>query len=204
MMSTLLLAFLLLDTPVAAATPSPGASPSPSPAAAPSAAPRKRETIAEAAARQSPARKKTPPPAKVLTNDDLDKARDGGAAVSVLAGDGEGPVGGDTSAGEGFIEVVHTEELTWRERAKPIHERIKEALAGIEQTELRLAQLRDHLRPGDAMQPFQLQEREAEIKAETERLDQFRLNAATSRQALADLEDEARRAGVPQAWLTQP
>ncbi len=204
-MSALLLAVLLLETPPAtmSASPTP-ASPTPSPS--PSPKPKKRETLAEAAAKQPPASKKTPPPAKVLTNEDLDKAREGGAAVSVLAGEGAEPAPDEgVSAGERVVsERAPTEEESWRARAQPVHAQLKAALALVEQSELRLAQLRDNLRPGDPMSPFQLQAREEEIKEETERLEQARANAAAARQALTDLQDEARRAGIPARWLEQP
>ena len=204
-MSTLLLALFLLDTPKAVASPSPAPSPSPSPAvAAPS---RKRETIAEAAARRGAAAGKKPAPAKVLTNEDLDKAREGGAAVSVLAGDGVEPPPMDSGSASDVVTpapAMSDEERSWRERSKEAHGYVAQSQQRIEEAELKLAQLRDNLRPGSPMDPNQQQTREAEIQAATNDLEEARLALAAARQRLSDLEDEARRASIPAGWLSQP
>lgn len=202
-MPTLLLALILLDTPPSPAPPSP----------APAIAEKKRQTLAEVAAKGAPARKKGAP-AKVLTNEDLDKARAGGAAVSVLAADGVEPVGGGggsegsdrtSSSNElGIVEEVSRDEATWRQRAEAARMRITEAQAVVAQGEQRLAGLRNDVAPDDPMNPFRQQTRETEIKAEAERLEEARAQVALARQALSDLEDEARRAAIPPGWLREP
>lgn len=196
-MSALLLALLLLAEPPA--------SPPPSPQPAPS--DRKRVKLAEAGKRAA-ARKKAPSP-KVLTNEDLEKARDGGAAVSVLAVDGvePAPAGSEnnpiTSSELEPTDTVPRDEATWRQRAEAARMRITDAEAVVRQAEQRLAELRSDVAPEDPMNPFRQQAREAEIKAEMERLDAARAEVAAARQALSDLEEEARRSSIPPGWLRE-
>ena len=81
--------------------------------------------------------------------------------------------------------------------------RITEAQAVVAQGEQRLAGLRNDVAPDDPMNPFRQQTRETEIKAEAERLEEARAQVALARQALSDLEDEARRAAIPPGWLRE-
>jgi hypothetical protein len=198
-MSALLLAVLLLGDPPAAPPPSPE----------PLAADKKREKTAEAKAKRVPAKKT--PPAKVLTNDDLEKARQGGAAVSMLAADGVEPapvdVGSPTTSDPGGGDVTEKEprtETNWRREAEASRSRITNAVELVEQIEQRLALLRNDLQPQDPMNPFREQTRQAEIKAETERLEEARARLAAARQHMSDLEEEARKAGAPPGWLREP
>jgi hypothetical protein len=157
-------------------------------------------------AKRTPAAGKKAPPAKVLTNEDLDKARQGGAAVSVLAADGvePAPVSEERfNSEDGSTNSVAQDEATWRQRADAARQRIAEADANITQAEQRLAELRSDIGGEDVMNPFRQQNREAEIKAQSELLDAARAEAAAARQAMSDLEDEARRASVPPGWLRE-
>lgn len=200
-MSALLLAVFLLGEPPATTPASPQ----------PAAADKKRVTPAEAAKRA--AAKKKAPPAKVLTNEDLDKARKGDAAVSVLAADGvepaqePAPAGSEgnpvnTNEGESTDEVPN-DEATWRQRAEAARQRITDAEVAVSQAEQRLAELRSDIAPEDPMNPFRQQTREAEITAQMEQLEAARAEVVAARQALSDLEDEARRASIPPGWLRE-
>jgi hypothetical protein len=205
-MSTLLLASFLVvvqPSPSPSPSPSPGASPSPRPSPSPVSA--RRATLAEVAARKPPAAKKSPP-AKVLTNDDLDKARTGDAPVSVLSVDGVEPPEGDrpVMTEGGVVPDAVQDEATWRQRAEAARAVLKDATGLVEAHEQRLAELRDDVNPEDPMNPFRQQTREAEIIAATERLETSRAEVAAARQALSDLEDEARRQRVPPGWLREP
>ena len=208
-MSALLLAVFLLGDPPAATPASPNPvspSPSPVPAAVPSPAPdAKRDKSLGAVAQRTTAGKKGAAP-KVLTNDDLDKARQGGAAVSVLAADGvePAPVSEDRfNSEDGTTNAVVQDEATWRQRADVARMRIADADANVTQAELRLAELRSDLTADDSMNPFREQNRAGEITAQMERLDAARAEAAAARQAMSDLEDEARRSSVPPGWLRE-
>ncbi len=199
-MPTLLLALILLDTP-----PSPSKAPA---SPAPAASAKKRETLAEVAARR-PASGKKAPPAKVLTNDDLEKARAGGAPVSVLAADeftaGPARAGNPEASDElGSAESVPKDEASWRQRAEAARMRSTDAATAVSQAEQRLGELRSDVAPEDPMNPFRQQAREAEIKAEMERLEAARAEVGAARQAVSDLEEEARKAGIPPGWLREP
>ena len=208
-MPALLLAILLLGEPPAA-TPASPAPPSPAPASpAPPAPDAKRDRSLGAVARRTPAAGKKAAPAKVLTNEDLDKARQGGAAVSVLAVDGVAPdapgsEGNPITSNEGELtDAVPRDEATWRQRADAARARIAEAEAVVASAEQRLAELRSDVAPEDPMNPFRQQAREADIKNETARLEAARADVAAARQAFSDLEDEARRASIPPGWLRE-
>jgi hypothetical protein len=194
-MSALLLAIFLLDGPPATAPASP----------APAASDAKRDkSLGAAAAKRAPGKKKAPP--KVLTNDDLDKARQGDAAVSVLAGDGADPGSEGNPVTSSELEPADSiprDEATWRQRADAVRMRISQAEAEVTQGEQRLTELRNDLMPEDPMNPFRQQTRDAEIKAQTERLEAARAELAAARQSMSDLEDEARRASIPPGWLRE-
>lgn len=200
-MSALLLAILLLGEPPAA-TPA-----SPAPASpAPPALDAKRDKSLGAVAKRTPAARKKAPPAKVLTNEDLDKARQGGAAVSVLSADGVEPAPvseGRFNSEDDTTDAVPQDEATWRQRADAARARIAEAESIVRSAEQRLAELRSDVAGEDVMNPFRQQAREADIKVETERLDAARAEVAAARQAMSDLEDEARRASIPPGWLRE-
>jgi hypothetical protein len=200
-MSALLFAVILLAEPPATTPASP----------APPAAEAKPDKSLAGAAKKA---RKGAPAAKVLTNEDLDKARAGGAAVSVLAAEGgqaatpseggsadENPNldGGDANA------AVPKDEATWRQRADAARARITDAAAIVASAEQRLAELRSDIAPdtADPQNPFRMQTRESEVKVETERLESSRAELAAAKQALTDLEDEARRASIPPGWLRE-
>jgi DNA repair exonuclease SbcCD ATPase subunit len=156
------------------------------------------------ARRTTAANKKTPP--KVLTNDDLEKSRQGGAAVSVLAADGVAATSERNAVTSSELEpqdVVAKDEATWRPRADAARMRIAEADANLTQAEQRLAELRSDLTADDTMNPYREQNRAAEISTQMERVDASRAEAAAARQAMSDLEDEARRASIPPGWLRE-
>lgn len=199
-MSTLLLAVLLLSEP-RATTP---VSPAPASPVPPSPAPKAKEAKPAKgveAAKASPAPKNTPP-AKVLTNDDLEKAREGGAAVSVLKVEGIDAPPMDVAGAE--VTEASAAQTTWRLRAQSTRTRISDAEARVADLEERLAALRNDMQPSNAMTAFREQERQAAIQARTEELEAARALLASARQAMADLEEEARKESVPPGWLREP
>ena len=55
--------------------------------------------------------------------------------------------------------------------------------------------------PTNVQDPNRLQSRDRELREAMDSLDATRSAADTARKALADLEEEARRAGVPPGWV---
>jgi hypothetical protein len=106
-----------------------------------------------------------------------------------------GPASAESSAGE----------LGWRARAREHREAIKNLEKEIARLEAKLEDLNLDRQPSpaDALDPNRLQNREAQ-KAETrDELEAARGGLAQARQALEDLEAEARKAGVPYGWLEE-
>jgi hypothetical protein len=191
-MCTLLLTLLLLaDAPATAPSPSP----SPSPGA---------KAVKRGAPPAKPAPEGRKPPARVMTNEDLEKTREGGAAVSNLKIEGLEEPPAEAAPAEGEADASGApKESVWRARADAARQRIADADAAIARIEAHLGELRDDRSGQDAMNPNREQARQAQIAAETENLATARADAAAAREALAELEDEARKAGVPPGWLRE-
>ena len=139
----------------------------------------------------------------MLTNDDLEKTREGGAPVSNLKI--EGLEGAEEIAVDpaGTLSAAQTEEAGWRSRADAARARLAQANALVAGIEARIVQLREDRTQGDAMNPNREQSRQAEITAEMENLASAQEGVAAARQAMAELEEEARKASVPPGWLRE-
>jgi hypothetical protein len=140
----------------------------------------------------------------VLTNEDLEKTREGGAAVSNLKIEGLEDGGGELALDPpGTPTAAQMEEASWRGRADAARSRLAEATAIVAGIEAKIVALREDRGVDDPMNPNRLQAREAEIASETEKLAAAQEVVTAARQALADLEEEARKAGVPPGWLRE-
>jgi hypothetical protein len=150
------------------------------------------------------------PPAKVYTDEDLKKARESEAgAVTVLPENGNLESG---SASSGDDEVASGEEgrpaggrrrteTYWRDRAARARNAVEEADAKVKDLEGRIAALRNDMNPVNTQDPNRLQSRDRELREAIDALDAARVSADAARKALADLEEEARRAGAMPGWL---
>jgi hypothetical protein len=153
---------------------------------------------------------KPPATVKVYTDEDLKKARESEAgAVTVLPENGN-LEGGAASSGDDD-EVVSGEgrpvggrrrtETYWRDRAARARSAVEEADAKVKDLEGRIAALRNDMNPVNTQDPNRLQSRDRELREAIDALDAARLSADAARKALADLEEEARRAGAMPGWL---
>ena len=93
---------------------------------------------------------------------------------------------------------------SWAARADQARQGIAAADTEVRQLEARVEALRNDRGAANAMDPFRLQTLEVDLASATAALEAARARAAKARQQLADLEDEARRAGVPPGWLREP
>jgi hypothetical protein len=153
---------------------------------------------------------KPPAPVKTYTDEDLKKARESeSGAVTVLPENGNLEAG---SASSGDDEAVSGEEgrpaggrkrteTYWRERATRARSAVEEADAKVKDLEGRIAALRNDMNPVNTQDPNRLQSRDRELQQAIDALDGARLSADAARKALADLEEEARRAGALPGWL---
>ena len=193
--------------------------PSPSPAVSPR--PRSLAEVAREKRAASPAPKTAAPspepsPGHVFTNEDLPAQPSPPAIASPgPAGTGRGtvtklpptavvatppPAGGSSSELE-TSRAAAQEEAGWRGRATALRDAIGDAEKSIPEIEDRIAGLRNDRSPTNLMDPNREQTRQAEIAKAQAQLEAVKAGLETSRQALAALEEEARRKGIPSGWL---
>jgi hypothetical protein len=196
------------DTPKP--SPSPGASPRPRSLAE---AAREKRAASPAAKTASPSPE--PSPGHVFTNEDLPAQPSPPAIASPgPAGTGRGTVTklppsavvATPRPAEGSSELAPSraeqeEEAGWRGRATALRDAISSAEKSIPEIEDRIAGLRNDRNPTNLMDPNREQTRQAEIAKAQAELEAVKAGLETSRQALAALEEEARRKGIPPGWL---
>ena len=162
--------------------------------------------------KQEKKKKSGKPPAKVkvYTDEDLKKARESeSGALTVLPENGNLEPGTVSSSDDD--EVVSGEgrpvggrrrtETYWRDRATRLRDAVTEADGKVKDLEARIAALRNDLNPVNTQDPNRLQTRDRELQEATDGLDAARRAADAARKALADLEEEARRAGAMPGWV---
>lgn len=166
----------------------PKAKPSPKPAASPEA----KKAV------QPPGK----PAKKVFTNEDLPPPPKEDEAGQQQEAPPEQPAAGEETGGI----VRPSDESSWRDRARS-------AYAGIRAFEKQVRSLEEKLKalnldmqaaPEDAMDPFRLQRRDAKKQELTKELEDVKTQLDMARKDLAELEDEARRKGVPPGWIREP
>lgn len=193
------------DTPKA----SPSPTPSPRPRSLGEVAREKKATGASSKA-ASPSPEPSKDPGHVFTNDDLPAQPSPPAIASPgPAGAGRGTVTklpGSAVPAPSYPkpesgEAPEEEEKGWRARAASLRDAIAAAEKSIPEIEDRIAGLRNDRNPTNLMDPNREQHRQAEIAKAQAELESMKAGLETSRQALATLEEEARRKGIPSGWL---
>ena len=179
------------------------------------------QSLAEVAAKEEARRKQTKKASKVYTNKDVkpsgradapaSPAPAGGGAAGVSAGAGEQtgsqetpPEEGAKAEGDGDKplsdeEARANDEKRWRAR-------ITEARGALERSEIFAQALQSQI---NALQadfvarddPAQRAVIETQRKKSLAQLDQVKAEIVAQKKAIADIEEEARRAGVPPGWL---
>jgi len=164
------------------------------------------QSLGEVAAREQEKKARKPPTgARVYTDEDLKKARESGSgAVTVLPA----VAGVGTASREevdGASATARDKEKYWRGKAAERREAVRKADARVQELETRISALRVDITPGVNVQaPNRLQTLDRALREAQDALDAARREAASARQALADLEDEARRAGALPGWIREP
>jgi hypothetical protein len=165
------------------------------------------QSLGDVAKREEDKKKKAgkPPAAapKVYTDEDLKKAREAdSAAVTVLPENGNLQRSSSTSSGDSSEQSDATKnERYWRKQAAERREAVEEADKNVRDLQARLTALRNDLTPTNLMDPGRLQTQDRDIRQAEGELEAARRDAATARQRVADLEDEARRAGALPGWV---
>jgi len=173
------------------------------------------QSLGDIAAREEVRRKKVSKPSPVYTNKDIkpsdrpepvappqtspDTAAPGGSGEAPAPAEGEGaPAPGQAEAPLTEEEGV-TREEQWRAR-------IAEARAALDRSQMfaEALQSRIHALWADFTardDPAQRSVIEAERRKALAQLDRVKAEIVTQTKAIADIEEEARRAGIPPGWL---
>jgi hypothetical protein len=163
-----------------APSPSPSPSATPGPAPSPSPSPRRRPEFRV-------------PPAPKAPGETGGKSQPSERESPSSEGDTSRP----DARGQGQNEEY------WRGQREAREKAVKAAEDQIKAIEQRMAELGSDLNPNaaDVMDPDRLRKRDAELRAKADELVQAKDALAKARQDLANLDDEARLAGVPPGWL---
>jgi hypothetical protein len=157
------------------------------------------QSLGEVAARTSKERKGKG--GKVYTNDDLNEARSG---PERLAAPMTSAPGAAAAAPAGSPPTTMDPAQRWRRDAK----QRRDVIAGIEVKVKGLQSRFDALmadrEPINVMDPNRLQTLEAEKAKLRAELEAAKDELARARQALEDLQEAARKEGVPAGWLDAP
>ena len=130
--------------------------------------------------------------------------RSRGSRVSVRATRSGVPRSLQPQAGTGSSRRRDSQpESTWRERANQHRRAVSQAEQRIGELEAKLAEIRNDLAPTNVMDPNREQTRRAEYAQTQAELEVAKGELERARQALADLEEEARRKGVPPGWIRE-
>ena len=106
-------------------------------------------------------------------------------------------------AAEAAARHAEQEERIWRGRAKGLRDAVSGGEKTVFELEGRIAELRNDRSPTNLMDPNREQTRQAEITKAQAALESAKAALEISRQGLADLEEEARRKGIPSGWLLE-
>jgi hypothetical protein len=169
--------------------------------------------LAEVARKEEERRKTTKPPTKVLTNKDLPKVASrppDTTGQAPAAPSSEMPkLPGDTDSDKGDKEKadkakpegdqVEKNETWWRARITEPREQLRRDEVLVEALQSRINGLTtDFIGRDDPYQRARIAEDRQKAIAEQERL---RAEVVDLKKKIADIEEEARRAGVPPGWL---
>jgi hypothetical protein len=145
-----------------------------------------------------PSGKAAPKGKQVFTNEDLPSP----SASSESSGQPP-PAAPEAAAGEDSSFAGGAPEAHWRQRAKDQRAAIRAAEELVKRLEDRVDALRNDRAPISMMDPAREQTRQNELAKALQDLEAARKALADARKTLDDLEDEARRKGVPPGWLRE-
>jgi hypothetical protein len=167
------------------------------------------QSLADVARKEEQRRKSIPQPAKVYTNKDLTPAPPGSASPASAATDSKDPAaakdgkdakdakdGKDGDAkGKGDVK----DQKYWSEKMKALRDQLErdQTFADAIQTKIN-ALTTEFVNRDDPAQRTVIEQNRQKAIAELARLKKAIID---DRKALADLEEDARRAGVPPGWL---
>jgi len=156
------------------------------------------QSLVEVAKKEAERRKSVSTPAKVYTNDDLSKTAPLTTAAGSARPAGAQPAPSEPAAPEAAPEAGQGEKY-WRERIEGARQQLERTKLFEESLQSRVNALwADFTARDDPAQRSIIERERQKALAELERV-KSEIKAQT--QAIADIEEEARRAGVPPGWL---
>lgn len=155
------------------------------------------QSLAEVAAREKERRAKKKATPKVYTNESLPKTRTPGEPSSAA----ETPPA-ESSSGGAEVTSLESQRAQWRQRAQDARSGMRKAEAKVQEIQERISALRLDREPTRVLDPNRLLGIQDDIRKAIEDLETAKGEVEKARKVIADLEDEARRARVPQGWLS--
>ncbi|HEX6210817.1 MAG TPA: hypothetical protein VF136_08575 [Methylomirabilota bacterium] len=174
------------------------------------AAPVAAQSLADIARREEARRKRVKSPSKVITNKDLRPVPRSATPPAPVAGDGTEAAGptaeGEQAAPTGGEQAAPTEEEQREQDEQAWRQKMADARMALERSEMYLDALQskinalwaDFTARDDPAQRAQLEIERQRAQSEFERV---KGEVEERRKAIGDLEEAARRAGVPPGWL---
>ena len=160
-------------------------------------------TLAELAKREEARRKGVTAPAKVVTNDDVPKGaapRPGASAADDKAAkpDAKPAVGADDTSGQKPEEPVK-DAAWWQKRISTVRDELRRNEMFVDAMQTKINSLSaDFAARDDPYQRARVGEERTRAIAE---MDRVKAEIEEQKKKNAEIEDEARRAGVPPGWL---
>jgi hypothetical protein len=167
--------------------------------------PLRAQSLAELSRQEEHRRKALKNPAKVYTNKDLGQVPPApsppppAAATGDRAKDADKDKKDDKEKDKDKPAAGAKDQAYWSTRLKSLQSQLDRDQSYVDALQSRINALTtDFLNRGDPAQRAVIERDRQKAVAE---LDQMKLALATDKKAIADLEEEARRAGVPPGWL---
>jgi len=168
------------------------------------------QSLGEVAKREEEKKKKSgkpPATAKVYTDEDLKKARESGTSNVNFLPENENTASSSSSSSSGAddrsggSEGGGGGEKYWRNIARQRRQAVQQSEQEVKELESRIAALRNDMSPTNVQDPNRLQSQGRDLQQAQEELAVARRQLEEARQAVANLEDEARRAGAMPGWV---
>ena len=162
-------------------------------------APLRAQSLADVAKKEEERRKKLPSPAKVYTNKDL-SAVPAGTPLSPSTTATEPPAGTPAPADTAKEDKgTVKDQAYWSGRRKALQDKLDRDQSFLLALQTRINSLAaDFVNRDDPAQRAVIERERSKAVADLARLQQ---DITSGKKALADLDEEARRAGVPPGWL---
>jgi len=170
-------------------------------------------SVAEAARKARAERKNEPPPAKVWTDENLPKSpHETTGSAPAEGGGGEAATSGSASGDQGTAKSGEDDdkkqaelEASWRKKFADAHKKLDDDQKDLDlmQREYSLKEQQYYSDPNTAMkQQYNNYAggRGQELNDLNKKIDDKKKTIAQDQQAISDLEDELRKAGLPPGW----